>query len=111
MEQNDKIELQVERLLRACAITSLLKGFYPLRDLVLLYYRGEISPQRPRAAARALAAIHGETCYVNMRTALRHSWKRPECRLTQFMGVERLEAPPAPCEFALAICRQMKTAA
>ena len=51
----DPLELEVERLLRSCAILPMLKGFCPLRDLILLYVRGEVSPGDPRKAASLLA--------------------------------------------------------
>lgn len=101
------LELQVERLLRSCAILPMLKGFYPLRDLVLLYYRGEVTPDDPRKAASLLAPRYGRRCREAMRRALAHSWRRTESRLTQLMARGPLDKPPEVEEFVLALLREI----
>lgn len=64
----DPLERRVERLLRSCAILPLLKGFYPLRDLILLYVRGEVSPDDPpRIASSILTPRYGRRCREAMR--------------------------------------------
>lgn len=103
----DSITPRVERLLFSCAILPMLKGFLPLRDLIVLYYRGEVTPEYPRKAAAVLNPRYGHRCRDAMRRAILHSWRRPECRLTEYMGRGPLEKPPAADEFALAICRKM----
>ena len=103
------LEQQAERLLRSCAITFMLKGFYPLRDLIILYYQGKISVKCPRKSSSILAPIYGKNHRSAMHRALLHSWRRPECRLVEFMGCGPLETPPSIEDFALALCRQMET--
>lgn len=105
----DHDELLVEHLLRACAITPVLKGFYPLRDLILMYNRGEIpAGQEKKMAVAVLLPRYGKNYRGAMCVALRRSWNKPECRLTEFMGVKRLPAPPDVDAFARAVSRQMK---
>ena len=105
----DPLELKVERLLRSCAIFPRLKGFYPLRDLILLYARGEVSPDDPpRMAASILTARYGRHCHEAMRRALAHSWRKPESRLTQFIARGPLDKPPEVEEFVLALFREIR---
>lgn len=101
------LELKVERLLRSCAILPILKGFYPLRDLILLYHSGEVTPDAPRKAAATLNPRYGRRCRDAMHRALLHSWRRPECRLSEYIGRGPLDKPPGVEEFAHAICRKI----
>ena len=105
----DPLELKVERLLRSCAIFPRLKGFYPLRDLILLYVRGEVSPDDPpRIASSILTPRYGRRCREAMRRALAHSWRRTGSRLTQLMARGPLDKPPEVEEFVLALFREMR---
>lgn len=107
----DPLELQVERLLRSCAILPMLKGFYPLRDLTLLYVRGEVPADVPtRKAAAALTSRYGRRCREAMCRALAHGW-RAGSRLTQLTARGPLDKPPGVEEFVLAICRELKAPA
>lgn len=107
----DPLELKVERLLRSCAILPMLKGFYPLRDLVLLYCRGEAAPGNTRKTSSILTPKYGRHYREAMRCALAHSWHRPESRLMQIMARGSLDRPPEAEEFARAVYRQLKAPA
>lgn len=104
----DPLELKAERLLRSCAILPLLKGFYPLRDLILLCVRGEVSPGDFRRAASILTSRYGRHCFESMRRALAYSWRKTETRLTQLIARGPLDKPPEVEEFVLALLREMR---
>lgn len=106
--EKEVLELKIERFLRSCAILPMLKGFYPLRDLSLLYCQGEVTADHPRRAAEILIARYGKNYREHMRRALLHSWRRPECRLIDYIGRGPLSKPPGVEEFVLAICQKIK---
>ena len=106
------LEADVEALLYSCAITKRCKGFYPLRDMILMLLRGEIPLEEPTRAVLTLPGRYGTRYMQNMRSALIHAWKTQGSHIRDVIGA-RPEAPySSPTQFLLAahhciFCRRL----